>query len=242
QSLALRSLWEFFETAQFDDQFLFVDACRNVPPWGDGAEFELGRWTLPRTRDPGQPPVQQFILYATSPKLRAAEIRATPGDEHGAFTAALLEGLRGDGAAKAWSWERQCYEVRWERLADYVKNRVEREALKVGDQPESPSIQIPQDTGSRGVPGRDRDALLTSFKDSAFPKQRLEVVLDPDSAYPVADVRVLNPLGDVVASQVGFAGTTAASELAPGTYALRASAPEIGDGRASEPIELYAPL
>ena len=46
-SLALRSLWEFFDTTQFDDQFLFVDACRNVPPWGQGAEFELGRWTLP---------------------------------------------------------------------------------------------------------------------------------------------------------------------------------------------------
>ena len=30
-------------------------------------EFEIGRWTLPRTRDPGPPPVQQFILYATSP-------------------------------------------------------------------------------------------------------------------------------------------------------------------------------
>ena len=36
-SIALRSLWEFFETTQFDDQFLFVDACRNVPPWGEGA-------------------------------------------------------------------------------------------------------------------------------------------------------------------------------------------------------------
>ena len=41
-SIALRSLWEYLETTQFDDQFLFVDACRDVPPWGDGAEFELG--------------------------------------------------------------------------------------------------------------------------------------------------------------------------------------------------------
>jgi len=44
-SIALRSLWEYFETTQFADQFFFVDACRNVPPWGEGAEFELGRWT-----------------------------------------------------------------------------------------------------------------------------------------------------------------------------------------------------
>jgi hypothetical protein len=242
QSLALRSVWEFFETTQFQDQFLFVDACRNVPPWGDGAEFELGRWTLPRSRDPGTPPVQQFILYATSPKLMAGEIRATPGQEHGAFTAALLEGLEGAGAAKAWSWQRQCYEVRWERLADYVKRRVEAEALKVGGTPEAPLIQIPQDTGSRGVAGRDRDALLTSFPDRSFPKEKLEIVLEPDSAYPVAEVRVLNPLGDIVAQQTGFTGGSAAFELAPGTYALRAAAPKIGEGHATEPIELYAPL
>jgi len=242
QSLALRSVWEFFETTQFEDQFLFVDACRNVPPWGDGAEFELGRWTLPRSRDPGTPPVQQFILYATSPKLKAGEIRDTPGQEHGAFTAALLEGLSGAGAAKAWSWQRQCYEVRWERLADYVKRRVEKEALNVGGAPDAPQLQIPQDTGSRGVAGRDRDALLTSFPDKAFPNEQLQVVLEPDSAYPVAEVRVLNPLGDVVAQQTGFTGGSATFELAPGTYALRAAAPEIGEGHASEPIELYASL
>jgi hypothetical protein len=68
------------------------------------------------------------------------------------------------------------------------------------------------------------------------------VVLEPDSAYAVAEIRVLNPLGDVVAQQTGFTGTSAVFELAPGTYALRAAAPEIGEGRASEPIELYAPL
>ena len=158
-SIALRSLWEFFETTQFDDQFFFVDACRNVPPWGEGAEFELGRWTLPRTRDPGMPPVQQFILYATSPKLKATEVRDEPGEEHGAFTAALLDGLRGAGAAKAWSWERQCYEVRWERLADYVKKRVETRGAQGRRDAEGALLQIPQDTGSRGVAGRERDAV-----------------------------------------------------------------------------------
>ncbi len=64
-SLALRSLTEHFETTPFQDQFFFVDACRNVP-WRD-REFEIGRWPIPRRRDPGEPPVQQFILHATSP-------------------------------------------------------------------------------------------------------------------------------------------------------------------------------
>jgi hypothetical protein len=242
-SIALRSLWEFFETTQFDDQFFFVDACRNVPPWGEGAEFELGRWTLSRTRDPGMRPVQQFILYATSPKLKATEVRDVPGEEHGAFTAAVLDGLRGAGAAKAWSWQRNAYEVRWERLADYVKRRIEGEQRKVGESAEGAALlQIPQDTGSRGVADRDRDAVLTSFAAGAFPKERLEVLLDPDTAYPVADVRVLDSLGDVVAGQVGVAGTSIVFDLRPGTYALRATAPEIGAGRVLAPIELYGPL
>jgi uncharacterized caspase-like protein len=242
-SIALRSLWEYFETTQFDDQFFFVDACRNVPPWGEGAEFELGRWTLSRTRDPGMRPVQQFILYATSPKLKATEVRDVPGEEHGAFTAAVLDGLRGTGAAKAWSWQRNAYEVRWERLADYVKERIEREQRKVGETAEGAALlQIPQDTGSRGVADRERDAVLTSFAANAFPKERLEVLLDPDTAYPVADVQVLDSLGDVVAGQVGVAGTSVVFDLRPGTYALRASAPDIGAGRATAPVELYEPL
>ena len=98
----------------------------------------------------------------------AAEIRDTPGQEHGAFTAALLEGLRGGGAAKAWSWQRQCYEVRWERLADYVKRRVESEARKVGGSPRTRRSRSRRTPAAAAVAGRDRDALLTSFPAETF--------------------------------------------------------------------------
>jgi hypothetical protein len=241
-SIALRSLWEYFETLQFDDQFFFVDACRNVPPWGEGAEFTLGSWTLPRSRDPGLPPVQQFIFYATSPKLKAAEVQDPSGEEYGAFTKALLEGLRGEGAAKAWSWERRCYEVRWERLADYVKRRIEAEKRQVAATPEGALIQIPQDTGSRGVADRERDALLTSYAPSAFERQRLEVLLDPDTAYRKANVRVLDAVGNDIAGQVGATGKSVVFTVAPGTYGVRASAPKIGAGYLKAPVELYEPL
>ena len=176
QSLALRSLWEFFETTQFEDQFLFVDACRNVPPWDDGAEFELGRWTLPRSRDPGTPPVQQFILYATSPKLKAGEIRGTPGQEHGAFTAALLEGLSGagrrEGVVVGAAVLRGALGAA-RRLRQSAASRRRRSPSAA--RPTRRQLQIPQDTGSRGVAGRDRDALLTSFPDKAFPNEQLQV-------------------------------------------------------------------
>ena len=240
-SIALRSLWEYFETLQFDDQFFFVDACRNEPPWGDAA-FELGRWTLPRSRDPGVPPVQQFILYATSPKLKTVEDRETPGQEHGVFTGALLDGLRGKDAAKAWSWDRRCYEVRWERLVDYVKNRVEGEKRQVAETPSGWLLQVPQDTGSRGVAGRERDALLAAFAPSAFERLPLEVLLEPETAYRKADVRVLDGVGTVVASQVGGTGKSVQFTVAPGTYGVRASAPKIGAGFLNAPVELYAKL
>lgn len=235
-SIALRSLWEFFETTQFRDQFFFVDACRNVPAW-EKHDFEIGRWTLPRSRDPGTPPVQQFILYATSPGLKAVEVRDVPGAEHGAFTRALLDGFGGDGAAKAWSWEREYYEVRWDRLVDYVRKRVEAEKRQAGDT--AGLLQVPQDAGSRGVPGRDRDAVLVSLPADRFGNERLEVQLEPDSVYPTAGVVVLNAIGAPVAEAVRLTGSLVTFELPPRTYALRAVAPDFKDGLLQPPVDLY---
>ena len=238
-SIALRSLWEFFETTQFRDQFFFVDACRNVPAW-EKHEFEIGRWTLPRSRDPGKPPVQQFILYATSPGLKAVEVRDVPGAEHGAFTQALLDGLDGQGAAKAWSWERENYEVRWDRLVDYVRKRVEAEKREAGDA--GGQLQVPQDTGSRGVAGRDRDAVIVSLPPKRFDPERLEVQLEPDNVYPKAGVVVLNAIGATVAEAVRLTGSVVTFELPPRTYALRAVAPDFKDGLLQPPVDLYGPV
>lgn len=238
-SIALRSVWEFFETTQFRDQFFFVDACRNVPPWEEH-EFEIGRWTLPRSRDPGKPPVQQFILYATSPGLKAAEVRDVPGAEHGAFTGALLDGLGGNASAKAWSWGRECYEVRWERLVDYVKKCVEAEKRDAGA--EAGLLQVPQDAGSRGVPGRDRDPVVVSLPPDRFGNERLEVQLAPDDVYPKAEVVVLDAIGATVAEAVRLTGSVVNFELPPRTYALRAVAPDFKVGLLPAPVELYGPV
>ena len=237
-SIALRSLWEFFETTQFRDQFFFVDACRNIP-W-ESREFEIGRWTLPRARDPGLDPVQQFILYATSPGLTAAE-SGQFGNEQGAFTGGLLEGLAGKDFAKAWSWERSCYEVRWERLANYVKGRLESEKHPAGGAPDAPLIQVPQDAGSRGVAGRDRDPVVASFPAERFEKVVLEVELEPDDVYDIGRVRVLNGIGDTVEEvEAKTGGRPVRFELDPRTYALRAVAEGYEEGRTEQPVDLYA--
>ena len=70
-----------------------------------------------------------------------------------------MGGLKGAGPAKAWSWDRARYEVRWERLATYVKNEMERKRTTKSGEVRYP-FQIPQDVGTRGVAGRERDALL----------------------------------------------------------------------------------
>ena len=236
-SLALRSLWEFFETVQFQDQFFFVDACRNIP-W-ENVEFEVGRWPLPRKRDPGLPPAQQFILYATSPGLRAQEPQEA-GNERGAFTEVLLNGLRGTSTAKAWSPESQNYQVRWERLVDYIKNEVEERRLTVAQGVAQDVFQIPQDTGAHGVAGRERNPVLAEFPSNAFPDEQLRILLSPDEVVSVAEVTVLDEAAEAVQTKSQLAGLPVEFTLPPRTYALHATAPEYDKAVARPPIELYS--
>ena len=236
-SLAVRSIAEYLETTTFADQFLFIDACRNVP-WA-GQEFEIGRWPVPPAR-PGRPAVQQFILYATSPGRTAAEL-GWPGEATGAFTSTLLEGLGGTEDAKAWSWERNCYEVRWERLASFVNQRMRQRA---GRPPEVPArdwpVQIPQDTGTRGVADRDRDVPVVSFASGRFSNVRLTVDLEADADYDDAEVSVLDAVGEPVVRALGVTGKSQTFQLAPKTYAVRATTttPRALLG-SLKPIELY---
>ena len=237
-SLALRSLWEFFETVQFQDQFFFVDACRNIP-W-ENVEFEVGRWPLPRKRDPGLPPAQQFILYATSPGLRAQELQEA-GNERGAFTEVLLDGLGGKSKAKAWSSEKQNYQVRWDRLVDYVKNELQDRRVAVGQGVAQDVFQIPQDTGAHGVAGRERNPVLAEFAEDAFDPEPLRILLSPDEAVSVAEVIVLDEAAVPVETKSQLAGLPVEFTLPPRTYALHVTAPEYDRAVARPPIELYSP-
>ena len=241
-SLAVRSLTEYFETTPFANQFFFIDACRNKP-WLD-REFEIGRWPIPRSRDPGKPPVQQFILQATSPGLTAMELPwPKDGEAQGAFTDVLMSGLDGEGSAKAWSWERGCYEVRWERLATYV-NKVMSERKHPTKPPaglpaDGWPIQIPQDTGSRGVANGDRDAVLASFARERFGTLSLTLDIKAKPVFKDAEVSVLDSLGEPIVRERGVAGTPVKFQLPPRTYAARAVAKDDRVARVTMPIELY---
>jgi hypothetical protein len=233
-SLAIRSVLEFFETVQFQDQFFFIDACRSAPR----RDFQIGRWPIPRRRDPGKPPVQQFVLYATSPGLTAAEDR---WQGLGEFTKVLMPALR--GGAKAWSWERNCYEVRWEKLADQVKAAMELakiEARHGQDPPEDGwPIQVPQDTGVRGVKDRQRDALLASIPRTGVEQLKLTIKLQPKPEAALVDISVLDAVAAPVASVVKATGDAHEFMLQPRTYAVVAESTDERYGRLKAPIDLY---
>jgi Caspase domain len=235
QTLAVRSIMEFFETTQFRDQFFFIDACRSPLPKRSG---EIGPWIIPRRREPGQAPVQQFVLYATSPGRPAAS--SMWEEQLSRFTEVLMDGLEGQGQAKAWSWERNCYEVRWERLASYVHDVMESrtEKDKFGE-PRYP-FQIPQDAGVRGVAGRDRDALLARPRGARVERYELTLELETDSEQDVKIV-VTDAIGTEVATALNVTGGSHRFELQPKTYSARAFAAKGRVGRLPAPVHLYGP-
>jgi hypothetical protein len=241
-SLAVRSLAEHLETTPFKDQFFFIDACRKA--WQRQAQ--IGRWPIPRRRDPGKPPVQQFILYATSPGLPAREV-GWPDEAVGAFTDVLMDGLAGDEQAKAWSWDRNCYEVRWERLATYVNRMMGKKRYSVvysrDPPPDGWPIQIPQDAGSRGVADRDRDARLASYTRGRFGNVELTLEFKADPPFDEAEVTVLDAIGTPVVRALRVPGGTSVNvTLPPRTYAARVVTPDNRVGSVKAPIELYEAL
>ncbi len=162
-SLTLGSIYERFRATRFEEQFFFIDACRNIPYEG---EFRLGLLPRPGGR-PTPPTPPQYIMYATSPGLMASDVKTAgplqPGYEGGAFTDALLMGLRGEGwtfredddrfvSPKTWDDERGEYVVSWYELFRFVEAEVKGRKIKAGA---GELFQTPTQGGDRG--GQDPD-------------------------------------------------------------------------------------
>ncbi len=235
-SFTLRSLFEYLQTTQFANQFLFIDACRNTP-----FEHELvpGQWPLPRRRDPGQPPVQQFILYATSPGLTAVEYSHKAGEEQGAFTEVLLKGLHGHGPAKSWCPGTTNYNVRWDGLVNFIMAEMRDRRLQVGQGRDRELFQIPQQDGARG---EDPNPVLAEFTKETFEEEKLklDVLLEPDVVLPVAEVHVIDTdTFEPVETRAQIPGLPVTFELPPRPYGVRAIAPKYEKAVRRPPVELY---
>ena len=232
KTFALRSLWEYFEATEFEDQFFFIDACRDRWP----GELVVGLWPSPRTRAPGQQPIQQFRLAATSEGLSAAE-STTAGDEAGAFTASLLDALAGNGTAKVWCSEGGDYKIRWDGITGYVAAEFNDRLLPAGA-----GFQVPQATGTQGVLGRPQNPVVAKFPAGAFKDERLHVFLAPDAVLGAATVEIVDrDAGDIVQTADQPTRLPVRFRLPPKSYILRARASGYVTAIAKPPIEVYGP-
>ena len=231
QTLAVRSLAEFFETTQFKDQFFFIDACRNrVDPIGDRDRSVAD----PAPARPG-PGSRSSSSSSTRPRLGRRQRTRSGRSNRARSRSVLLAGLAGEGAAKAWSWERRRYEIRWERLAGYVKATMERAAGRSGT-----SFAVPQDVGTRGVEGRDRDPLLAVRESATVEPVKLTLDLSSEPPNPVA-VTVADALGVAVAKATDISRLHV-FPLLPRTYVATTVDRDGHIRRLLAPIELYGDL
>lgn len=231
RSMSLRSILEFFDSTQFQEQFFFIDACRNIP-WEGG--FRIGGMPWERVRDPGLPAPQQFVFYSTSPGVRSVEIRDA-GNERGAFTDALLDGLRGKGKAKAWDIASEEYLVRVDRLFKYLINEVSKRQLR--DDTARRLIQIPRLGGERGAVG-DIDPILARFPAETFSHESLTVFLEPTILASKADVAIERE-GITIARQSQITQLPLNFALPQKEYRVLVSAPNCKPDRLL--VELYNP-
>jgi len=232
KALSLRSIFERFQSTRFREQFFFIDACRNIP-WEGEREFLISQYPLPK---PPKPPVfPQFIMYATSPGVKAVEIHEA-GNERGAFTDALLAGLRGTGNAKLWHEEDREYTVRWDNLFRFVEEEVIRRRLSVSENRVPPLIQEPRQFGERG----SCNPTLASLPAEVFPEVSLDVHLDPMTVASQTEV-IVGDLGGVLRREFPVTALPVHFDLQPRTYSIRTSAPDFRSEKRYYQVDLYGP-
>jgi len=191
-ALQIQGLLDYLKTSRFRLQFIFIDACRNVPFEG---RFNVGPFPIAPDVTEMRPEVEQFVFAATSRGLKSNEDRSRANDERGVFTEALLRGLRGEGSAKRYNLLKRRYEVRPEDLLNFVVGEVRRRIAGLERKEVSGFFQIPTLRGERSS-----NPVLAAFGEDDIQPLKLTVGLRPPEAGTSARVRVL---GAGVSSESG---------------------------------------
>lgn len=218
KSLGLQSILDYLAATELAEQFFFIDACRNAP-WSE--EYRIGYMPWPRRRDHTKPPVQQFIMQATSPGLQALE-EGQVGNEQGAFTTSLLSGLQGAGKAKAWDPRDQEYVVRFDRLFDFVYEDMRSRRLSVSEKGQL-LFQLPQTTSVRGG-ATGINPVLARFAEAAIASETLKVQIDPFDAGTSPFVLVELDGGAHVDQKKDITAIPIEFQLRPRDYRVRSAA------------------
>ena len=231
-SLSLTSIFERFHATRFQEQYFFIDACRNVPFY---TEFQVSDFDRPVAAT--APPYPQFIAYATQPRNTAQEL-VQPGYEGGAFTQVLIDALKGRAAAKQWDAVNGKYLVRWNSLFAYISTAVTRMNLAATAGATRGLIQSPRQFGERGP----ENPVLGEFPEGNFRPERLEVDFNPRPAthevsLVVAETGVMPEVYPAPLSAVPWV-----KELPPRIYSVVAKSQTYQTRRRMELVELYDTL
>lgn len=169
-TISINSITNYFKTQQFQEQFFFFDACRDIPY---NTPFRVGHFEAPDLRT--FPNIQQTVIYATSPGQRALEL-LTPGNESGAFTDALIRGLNGEGKSKIYDVTQDKYLIKADRLLEFVRDEVEKKFQTEDEK----KIHRPRIDGER-----DSSSVISSFSSSEFSSVDLSVLVNPSEVSPI---------------------------------------------------------
>jgi hypothetical protein len=184
-AIRLDGIREFLRTSKFDEQFFFIDACRNAPLPDTS---NIGQFPVTPRPDAMRPQVQQFVFCATLRGVTAHEDHRTPNDERGVFTAPLLQGLQGAGRAKIYDEDGRQYVVTTGRLLRYVRQEVGRTVRALGlAAPGTTVVQEPRLLGEMG----DTELPLVTIAPSVVEPVTLRFEVTPPAAAADAAVRVL---------------------------------------------------
>jgi Caspase domain len=185
RSISLEGIRDFLRTSLFDEQFFFIDACRNTPLPG---LFNIGQFPVTPTPEQMRPAVQQFVFCATLRGVAALEDRRTPNDERGAFSGSLLRGLRGERDAKTFDDDQQIYLVTVGSLLGFLGREVEKTVaeLKLPGLPDGTQPQEPRLLGDMA----SVEAIIVEMAASDVPPVNLTFGILPDDAAATAEIVV----------------------------------------------------
>jgi hypothetical protein len=237
KAIGLSSIYNRFLATRFQEQYFFIDACRNIP---FSRPFRIS--DLDQPGEPVLPFSPQFIMYATSSGLKAAEV-----NEQGAFTGALLKGLAGAGSAKVFSDELQEYVVTWDSLFKYVEAQIKARKLEIGTASTGAGVGAgADDTSFIQEPKREgrelssASPILARFPLGAFDDEELFVNLMPQEIAPDAEV-VIGHLGGEIDRKIAPMQLPVQFSLEPRRYSVRAAATNYISDKPYYPVELYGP-
>ncbi len=201
--------------APFKEQLFFLDACRDfaVEDYEPPLVSPVGAYR------PTEGTARQYVLYSVAPGQRALDLGV------GIWTAALLSGLKGESYRPV-EERRGRYEVRLDRLAEWVRSEVAARIRKAFLREAARFVQTPEYVPSP----QGGDPVLASFTRDTVPRASVSVFVEPALAHASCTISVMeysSGLGDeieVTASPPPPFPLPVEFQLRPSDYSFRARA------------------